>query len=88
MQRMPPARGCTRPARSPASMCRVSSTGVVTTLAGSGVSGFVDGAGGSAQFKNPQGLAVDASGNLYVADLLNIAIRKVTPSGLVTTIAH
>ncbi|MDR3417622.1 MAG: NHL repeat-containing protein [Nevskia sp.] len=47
----------------------------------------VDGAGPEARFSNPQGLAFDAKGNLYVADTGDHIIRKVTPSGQVTTIA-
>ncbi|HUP07290.1 MAG TPA: hypothetical protein VMU47_09060 [Caldimonas sp.] len=65
---------------------------VVTTFVGGGgpggkVAGYVDGTGTSALFNAPQGLALDASGNLYVADTGNSAIRKVTPSGVVTTLA-
>ena len=66
---------------------KISSAGVVTTLAGSGMYGFADGTGAAAQFKNPEGVAVDSSGTVYVADLGNQRIRKITPAGVVTTLA-
>lgn len=59
----------------------------VSTLAGNSSAGLVDGAGTAASFSSPQGITVDASGNLYVADSFNSAIRKVTPAGVVTTVA-
>lgn len=67
---------------------RVAPDGTVTTVAGTpGVSGKTDGIGTSAQFHSPIGVALDASGNIYVADSGNNTIRKITPSGLVSTLA-
>ncbi len=67
---------------------RISPAGVVTTLAGSaGASGFADGTGSAARFSNPFGIATDATGNVYVADQSNHAIRIVAPSGVVSTYA-
>ena len=60
---------------------------VVTTLAGlPGTAGYADGNGTAARFWNPQGLAVDASGNIYVADTRNNVIREITPQGVVSTV--
>lgn len=67
---------------------KVTAAGVVTTLAGLfGGTGSVDGTGNAARFSSNKALAVDASGNVYVADLGNRNIRKVTPAGVVTTLA-
>ncbi len=67
---------------------QVSPGGVVTTIAGAaGVPGSADGAGAAAGFNGPNGMAVDAAGNVYVADTRNNTIRKVTPAGVVTTLA-
>jgi sugar lactone lactonase YvrE len=61
---------------------------VVTTLAGApNVTGSLDGTGAAAQFNGPNGLAVDAAGNVYVADSGNFTIRKISPAGVVTTLA-
>ena len=67
---------------------RVTPAGVVTTLAGqAGVPGSADGTGAAAQFHSPTGVATDRADNLYVADTNNHTIRKVTPAGVVTTLA-
>jgi sugar lactone lactonase YvrE len=61
--------------------------GQVTTLAGTGDAGFKDGPGAEAQFDLPSALALDANDNLYVADLNNHRIRRITPAGVVSTFA-
>jgi sugar lactone lactonase YvrE/murein DD-endopeptidase MepM/ murein hydrolase activator NlpD len=60
--------------------------GATSTLAG-GKEGFADGPGAQARFNTPSGIAIDAQGNLYVADTGNNAIRKVAPDGAVSTLA-
>ncbi len=67
---------------------KVTPAGVVTTLAGlAGTAGSADGTGSVARFYQASGVAVDTAGNVYVADCGNCTIRKVTPAGLVTTLA-
>jgi len=75
---------------------KVTPEGEVSTLAGGGKTGarsgykegeFADGQGRNAQFSGPTGIAIDAAGNLYVADTMNHRIRKVTKEGEVSTLA-
>ena len=68
---------------------KVSPSGILTTVAGNGTQGF-SGDGGpatDAELYNPYGLALDTFGNLYISDCWNYRIRKVTPAGIITTIA-
>ena len=59
----------------------------VSTFAGSGSKGSANGTGISAEFNAPMGIALDVAGNVYVADNLSLKIRKITPAGVVTTLA-
>ena len=68
---------------------RVDANGIITTVAGSGATGF-SGDGGpavSAQLSAPAGVAVDTTGDLFIADTGNHRVRKVTPAGIITTVA-
>ena len=67
---------------------KATSGGVVTAFAGTaGATGTADGTGTAARFFLPSGVAADGSGNVYVADSGNHAIRKITSGGVVTTLA-
>ena len=67
---------------------KVTPEGVVSTLAGTpGVPGNADGSGAAASFNSPKAVAVDAFRNVYVADTGNNSIRKITPTGMVSTLA-
>jgi sugar lactone lactonase YvrE len=67
---------------------KITPTGTVSTLAGTaGVEGHADGIGVAASFNQPWGIATDSTGNVYVADTGNHAIRKISPAGMVTTLA-
>jgi DNA-binding beta-propeller fold protein YncE len=66
---------------------KIAPDGTVSTLAGApNVTGHADGAGPDARFSNPNALAVDPAGNVYVADGGNASIRKITPDGTTTTL--
>src|SRR5204863_9562419 len=61
--------------------------GGVSPRTAGGIAGSADGMGSAARFNHPWGVATDSAGNVYVADRDNSTIRKVTPGGVVTTLA-
>ncbi|MEW9698532.1 stalk domain-containing protein [Paenibacillus sp. SI8] len=65
---------------------KIDANGKITTLAGNGVAGSKDGQGAEATFNHPSDVAVAGDGSVYVADSLNHVIRKISPSGAVTTL--
>ena len=65
---------------------KVTPAGVVTTFAGTGAAGFADGSGNVATFSRPSGIAVAPDGTLYISDLGNKRVRKITPAGVVSTV--
>ena len=64
----------------------ISPSGVVSTLAGNGNSGTIDGQGDQAQFTTPWGIHLMPNGNLLVTELIGAVLRQVTPDGVVTTL--
>jgi hypothetical protein len=66
---------------------KISASGNVTTIAGNGTQGYMDGTGSSARFASPTGLAISSNGDYFVGETSNGTIRRVTPAGLVTTFA-
>jgi sugar lactone lactonase YvrE len=68
---------------------KVTPAGVISTLAGTGSAGYSGdgGAATAAQLNYPGGVAVDSAGNLYIADSYNFRVRKVTPAGVISTVA-
>lgn len=67
---------------------KITPQGVVSTMAGMALtSGIADATGSAARFNTPLGVTADATGTVYVADTLNSMVRKITPSGEVTTLA-
>jgi sugar lactone lactonase YvrE len=66
---------------------KITRAGFMTTLAGTGTQGAIDGTAINAQFSAPTGIAVDSSGNVYIGDKSSYTIRKIAPDGVVSTLA-
>lgn len=69
------------------SIRKITPEGIVSTFAGTGSIGSNDGDGATASFYYPAGIAVDGDDNLYIADFGNHKVRKITPDGIVSTLA-
>jgi sugar lactone lactonase YvrE len=67
---------------------KISTDGVVSTIAGAGTPGYLDGPAATARFDTPAAMTVDAAGALLIADTKNSAIRKLSPDGQVSTLAR
>lgn len=66
---------------------KVTPSGVFSTFAGTAAAGNSNGAGTSASFNAPKGIAIDSTDNIYIADVGNFVVKKITPSGVVSTFA-
>ncbi len=66
---------------------KITSAGVVTTIAGNGTAGYLDATGSAARFNRPAGLVLDGNNNIFLCDAINNCIRKITPAGVVSTVA-
>ncbi len=69
------------------SIRKITASGIVSTVAGTGAQGLADGPAATAQFCYPRGILLDDSANLLVVDVWNHRVRKITPGGMVSTIA-
>ena len=67
---------------------KIDPSGVVTTFAGSGTRGYLDGPAAAARFARPTYVAVDGDDNVYVVDAQNFVIRKITQTGIVSTVSQ
>jgi len=66
---------------------KITPAAAVTTYAGNGVQGWNDGPAASAEFYLPHGICLDGNGNVYVSDYGNNIVRRITPAGVVSTLA-
>lgn len=68
-------------------ICKISKDGIGSLVAGGNRAGYADGKGSDALFHDPEDIAVDGAGNVFVADTWNHCVRKISPDGTVTTVA-